>query len=138
MKTTESTGTVLARTRRCLTAVSVILLGVMAGAAQESSPDAPKNAAPKKVSYTEATGAAITKVAPVYPPIARQLKLAGVVELEAVVNQAGAVEQVNIVSGNPVLTKSASEALKKWKFKPFQSDGKAVKVVAQVSMSFKL
>jgi len=92
----------------------------------------------KKVSNSEANGAAITKVPPDYPAIAKQLKIQGVVELEAIVSETGVVEKVNIVSGNPVLTKPAVEALKKWKFNPFQADGKAVKVIAQINMSFKL
>jgi len=92
----------------------------------------------KKVSNSEANGAAVTKVSPDYPAIAKQLKIQGVVELEAIVSETGAVEKVNIVSGNPVLTKPAVEALKKWKFNPFQADGKAVKVLAQINMSFKL
>ena len=70
-----------------------------------------------------------TKVPPDYPAIARQLKIEGAVELEAVVTESGAVEKVNIVSGNPVLTRPASDAVKKWKFAPFTSDGKAVKAV---------
>jgi len=92
----------------------------------------------KKVSNSEANGAATTKVPPDYPAIAKQLKIQGVVELEAIVSETGVVEKVNIVSGNPVLTKPAVEALKKWKFNPFQADGKAVKVIAQINMSFKL
>ena len=92
----------------------------------------------KKVSNSEANGAAVTKVPPDYPAIAKQLKIQGVVELEAIVSETGAVEKVNIVSGNPVLTKPAVEALKKWKFNPFQADGKAVKVLAQINMNFKL
>ncbi len=41
----------------------------------------------------------------------RQLKIEGKVELEAVVSENGTVEKVNIVSGNPVLTKPAVESL---------------------------
>ena len=107
-------------------AMSVSMLGALA---QE---------APKKVSNSEASSAALTKVAPEYPSVARQLKIQGSVELEAVVTESGAVEKVTIVSGNPVLTKSAADALKKWKFSPFRQDGKPVKVVAQVTISFKL
>ena len=51
-------------------------------------------------------------------------------ELEAVVAESGAVEKVNIVSGNPVLTKAGIEALMKWKFKPVVADGKPVKALA--------
>ena len=86
----------------------------------------------------EGLNAAKTKVSPDYPPIAKQLKIEGSVELEVLVAESGAVEKVNIVSGNPMLTKPASDALKKWKFAPFTSDGKAVKALAPISMSFKL
>jgi periplasmic protein TonB len=93
--------------------------------------------AEKRVSRAEAAEAVISKVQPDYPMIAQQLKIQGAVELEAIVSEAGAVEKVNIVSGNPVLTKPAAESLKKWKFKPFLADGKPTRVVAPVSMMFK-
>jgi TonB family protein len=108
-------------------ALAVILLST--GLAQE---------APKKVTKAEGLNAVTSKIAPEYPPIARQLKIEGAVELEAVVTEGGVVEKVNIVSGNPVLTRPASDAIKKWKFAPFTSDGKAVKAVVPVSLSFKL
>jgi periplasmic protein TonB len=92
----------------------------------------------KKVSRAEAIAATQSKVQPEYPPLARQLKVQGAVELEAVVSEDGTVEKVNILSGNPVLTKPASEALKKWKFKPFVSEGKPVKALAPVSFDFSL
>jgi protein TonB len=93
--------------------------------------------APKKVSHDEAMSAAVTKVQPEYPLIARQLNIRGSVELEAVVAEDGTVEKVNIVSGNPVLTRSATQALKKWQFKPCTTDGKAVKALAPVTFTFK-
>jgi protein TonB len=79
-----------------------------------------------------------TKVPPEYPVIAKQLKIEGAVELEAIVAESGVVEKVNIVSGNPVLTRPASDALKKWKFAPFTSDGKPVKAIVPVGLSFKM
>jgi periplasmic protein TonB len=94
--------------------------------------------APKKVSKSEGLNAATTKVTPEYPPIAKQLKIEGAVELEALVTETGTVEKVNIVSGNPVLTRPASDAVKKWKFAPFTSDGKTVKAVVPVSLTFKM
>jgi protein TonB len=92
----------------------------------------------KKVSKAEALAAVQSKVQPDYPPIARQLKLKGEVELEALVSEDGTVEKVNIVSGNPVLTKPAADALKKWKFKPFTAGGKAVKALAVVNFDFSI
>lgn len=94
--------------------------------------------APKKVSKSEGLNAVTAKVAPEYPAIAKQLKIEGSVELEVLVAESGTVEKVNIVSGNPVLTRPASDALKKWKFAPFTSDGKAVKALVPVSLSFKM
>ena len=94
--------------------------------------------APKKVSKSEGLNAATTKVQPEYPAIARQLKVEGAVELEAVVSESGIVEKVNIISGNPILTRPAADAIKKWKFAPFTSDGKAVRALVPVALSFKM
>ena len=94
--------------------------------------------APKKVTKAEGLNAVTNKVPPDYPPIAKQLKIEGSVELEAVVSENGAVEKVNIVSGNPVLTRPASDAVKKWKYSPFTSEGKPVKAVVPISLSFKM
>jgi protein TonB len=115
--------------RSLLETVVLVALFVGAGLAQD---------APKKVTKSEGLNAATTKVTPEYPPIARQLKIVGDVELEALVTESGTVEKVNIVSGNPVLTRPASEAVKKWKFAPFITDGKAVKALVPVSLSFKM
>jgi protein TonB len=115
--------------RSLLETVVLVALFVGAGLAQD---------APKKVTKSEGLNAATTKVTPEYPPIARQLKIVGDVELEALVTESGTVEKVNIVSGNPVLTRPASEAVKKWKFAPFTTDGKAVKALVPVSLSFKM
>ena len=109
----------------CLVFLAICLVG---GFAQEEL---------RKVSRPEAMAAAVSKVQPEYPTIARQVKVQGAVELEAVVAEDGTVEKVNIVSGNAILTRPAAEALKKWRFKPFTSDGKPVKVLAPVSFDFK-
>ena len=93
---------------------------------------------PKKVTKTEGLNAATTKVQPDYPAMARQLKIEGAVELEAVVSETGVVEKVNILSGNPVLTRPAADAVKKWKFSPFTADGKTVKALVPVGLNFKM
>jgi len=93
---------------------------------------------PKKVTKIEGLNAATTKVQPEYPAMAKQLKIEGAVELEAVVTESGVVEKVNIVSGNPVLTRPAVDAVKRWKFAPFTAEGKAVKAVVPISLSFKM
>jgi protein TonB len=94
--------------------------------------------APKKVTKSEGLNAVTNKVTPDYPAIAKQLKIEGSVELEALVSEAGAVEKVTIMSGNPVLTRPAMDAVKKWKYSPFTSEGKAVKALVPVTVSFKM
>jgi TonB family protein len=108
-------------------------IGVMAWTALVSGEDSLK-----KLTKAEAVKAAVSKVNPDYPDVARQLKMQGMVQLEAVISEDGSVAEVRIVSGNPVLTKAASQAVKKWKFAPVTEDGKAVKAVAPVELSFKL
>src|ERR1039458_2247154 len=87
----------------------------------------------KKLSKTEALAMITSKTPPDYPAIAKQLKLEGIVEVEAVVAEDGSVEQVNIVSGNPVLTRAAAAAVKKWKFTPVKAEGKPVEALAPLS-----
>lgn len=92
----------------------------------------------KKVSRAEAVAAATSKPQPSYPENARQLRLQGDVEVEAVIGENGAVESVTPVAGNPVLTRAAADALKRWKFAPFTDGGKAVKASTVLLFSFKL
>ena len=117
-------------TRRIVRALGIFLLAcsfLTLGIAED---------APKKMTKAEGLNAVTSKVPPEYPTIARQLKIEGAVELEAIVSETGIVEKVNIVSGNPVLTRPAVDALKKWKFAPFSSEGKTVKAAVPVSLNF--
>lgn len=92
-----------------------------------------------KVGKAEAMEAAVTKVNPEYPAIAKQLRLEGVVDIQVTIAEDGSVSNATIASGNPILGKAAVEALHKWKFKPFKdAEGKATKANATLAMSFKL
>lgn len=95
-------------------------------------------ASPKRISSDEARQAAVSKPAPAYPAIAKQLKMQGKVELDVFISESGSVEKVAAVSGNPVLTKAAQEALQNWKFNPIKEGDSAVKAVATLSFDFHL
>ncbi len=84
----------------------------------------------------DAKKAAIERPAPAYPMVARQLKLKGKVSIEAVVNESGEVADVKVVAGNPVLSKPAVEAVKKWRFRPFEQQGKPAAAVVALSFEF--
>jgi TonB family protein len=111
-----------------MAAICLLLISAAAGTAQTTH----------KLSHAEALAAVAAKVPPVYPPIARQLKIEGAVEVEAVVGEDGQVESVNIVSGNPMLTKPAVEAIRKWKFTPQAQDGKPARAIAPITLNFKM
>ena len=59
-----------------------------------------------------------SRVAPLYPEIAKRLKIAGAVHLEVVVDPEGKVTDVKPVSGNRMLSPAAEDAVRKWKFAP--------------------
>ena len=62
--------------------------------------------------------AAVHKVPPVYPPIARQLGITGVVVVTTTVDPSGKVIKAESTSGNKLLAPSAIDAVKQWKFAP--------------------
>jgi TonB family protein len=92
----------------------------------------------RHVTQEEALKAATSKPQPDYPPMARQLRLQGKVELEVSITSTGAVDNVKILTGNPALTGQAANTLKRWRFDPFLSDGKPARAVAVLAFSFKL
>lgn len=89
------------------------------------------------VSEQDAQRAVLTKIAPQYPPIARQLNLAGRVVVDVFVNSDGGVDKADVVNGNPILGGAAVNAAKHWKFQPFQANGKPSDAVVRLSFDFK-
>ena len=66
-----------------------------------------------------------TKVAPVYPDMARRLGISGTVKVAVVVSPNGAVKSTKAVGGHPVLVNAAMDAVRQWKFEaaPTESSG---------------
>ena len=91
-----------------------------------------------RVATDDAMKAATKKTPPDYPPIARQLKIAGKVEVDVTIDADGNVENVKIVSGNAMLTQSVITAVKKWKFTPFTQEGTPAKATAMLEFDFKM
>ena len=81
---------------------------------------------------------ATQKVNPVYPQQAKILRMTGVVKVEVTVDEQGQVTEVQNASGPSMLQRAASDALKKWRFKPFTKDGQPVKATGFVNFNFNL
>jgi TonB family protein len=80
----------------------------------------------------------LRKVAPVYPPLARQARIQGTVVLSIVISKEGEVRNTKLVSGHPMLAPAAIDAVKQWRYKPYISDDKPVEVETVVRVGFKM
>ncbi|MBI2686932.1 MAG: M56 family metallopeptidase [Acidobacteria bacterium] len=78
----------------------------------------------------------LTKVDPEYPPLARQARIQGTVRFDAVIDKTGAVSNLMVVSGHPLLVPNATEAAKQFRYKPTLLNGQPVEVVTQVDVNF--
>jgi len=83
-------------------------------------------------------GMLISKVPPNYPPLAKQARIQGTVILDAVIDKDGAVQQLHLIQGHPMLAPAAMDAVKQWKYKPYLSNGKPVEVETKITVNFKL
>jgi TonB family protein len=83
-------------------------------------------------------GLFLRKVAPVYPPLARQARIQGTVMLNAVIGKDGAILDLKLVSGHPMLAPAAMEAVRQWRYKPYLLEGTAVEVETNIQVNFAL
>jgi len=72
-----------------------------------------------------------SRVAPVYPELAKRMKITGSVKVEAKVNPDGNVLEAKAISGNRMLEPAAEDAVKKWKF-----ESGAAASTEQIEISF--
>ena len=96
-----------------------VLLVILAAAGMVASACAQQ--APSDISRR-----AKSKVAPVYPELARKMNITGTVKVEVTVAPNGTVKDAKVVGGHPVLASAALEAVKKWKFEPTTSESTGV------------
>jgi TonB family protein len=67
-----------------------------------------------------------SKVAPVYPDLARKMNLTGTVKVQVVVSPNGTVKEAKVLGGHPVLATAALEAVRKWRFEPAAMESSGV------------
>ena len=66
------------------------------------------------------------KVAPVYPAMARRMRIGGTVRLAVVVSSNGGVKSSRAIGGHPLLVDAAMDAVKRWKFEPGPGESSGV------------
>jgi protein TonB len=80
----------------------------------------------------------LNKVQPVYPPLAKQAGLQGVVRLNVVINNEGTVQDIQVASGHPLLAETSVDAVRQWTYRPTLLNGAPVEVVTVVDVNFTL
>jgi periplasmic protein TonB len=85
-----------------------------------------------------AEGNLIYRVQPAYPPLARQARIQGTVELRAIISKAGTIENLVVVSGHPLLVKSALDAVRQWRYRPYLLNHEPIEVETEVTVNFLL
>ncbi|MGA2201469.1 MAG: energy transducer TonB [Terriglobales bacterium] len=107
------------------------------GIAIEVAPPPPASTHPLRVSHW-AEGNLIHRVQPSYPPLARQARVQGTVELRAIVGKAGTIENLVVVRGHPMLVASAIEAVRQWRYRPYLLNNEPIEVETEITVNFVL
>ena len=114
--------------------------GVIGGIISSTPMAVPKVAMPtrQRVYSGVISGLLIRRVNPAYPPLARQARIQGQVLLRAQISKEGAIENLQLISGHPMLVQSALDAVKQWKYKPYLLNGEPVEVDTEIQVNFTL
>ena len=114
--------------------------GVIGGIISSTAVAVPKIAAPQRIRVSSgvSTGLLIKKVTPTYPALAKQARIQGHVLLQAEISKDGTIQNLQLISGHPMLAPAAIEAVKQWRYKPYLLNGEPVSVETQVDVVFSL
>jgi protein TonB len=97
-----------------------------------------KGESPMKVSAADERPKLIKEIKPVYPEIARQSMVQGVVVIQAFIDEEGQVYVAKVIKSVPLLDQAAIDAVRQWKYSPAKLNGKPVRVQADITITFRL
>lgn len=114
------------------------VIGGIISSSQNSLAAVPKLETQKRVRISQGVtqGLVVTKTAPVYPSIALAARITGVVLLKAIIGKDGRIEQLQALSGHPLLIRAAIDAVQQWRFRPYLLNGEPVEVETTVAVTF--
>jgi protein TonB len=112
--------------------------GGVVGGVVGGLPDAPPPPAAVRVGGQIKEPKKLKNIAPVYPDIAKQARVQGVVILECTISPQGKVTDVKVLRGIPLLDAAAIEAVKQWVYSPTLLNGVPVPVIMTVTVNFRL
>src|SRR5207302_1474454 len=112
--------------------------GVLGGAATAPVVPPPPATGPVRVGGNVKQPKIVHIEQPHYPPLAKRAGIEGIVIVEATVTPDGSVDKVKVISGPPLLTEAAAEAVSHWTYEPTYLNGQAVPVILTARISFSL
>jgi periplasmic protein TonB len=112
--------------------------GVLGGILNSGTAPPPPKLERVKVSQGVTQGLLIHKVEPQYPPLAKQARIQGTVVLNAIISKQGAIQNLKVISGSPMLVPAAIQAVRQWRYKPYVLNGNPVEVETSVTVNFNL
>lgn len=80
----------------------------------------------------------ISRKIPEYPAMARAMRVEGKVVFQAVIGTAGTIQQLQLVSGHPLLVQAAMDAVRQWRYRPTMLNGDPIEVDTMISVNFTL
>lgn len=83
-------------------------------------------------------GQLISRIDPVYPQDAEREHMEGTVRLRAIVAKDGAVQNVEVMSGPPLLATAAVDALRQWRYNPTLLGNRPIEVTQDFTIVFRL
>ncbi len=117
-----------------------VLGSILSAAAAPPPPPPPQATTPKRIRVGGQVEQAklIFKPTPEYPPLAKVARIQGVVRLEAIISRDGTVQDLKVMSGHPLLVKSALEAVQRWRYQPTLLNGEPVEIITEIDVNFTL
>jgi TonB family protein len=100
--------------------------------------DTPRDLITIRLSQEVAQKMVSHRVEPVYPEIAKAPGIQGVVMIFVVIGKDGAIQDLHLMSGHPLLAKAALDALKQWRYNPLLLDGQPIDAQTVVQVNFTL
>jgi len=115
-----------------------VLRGVIGGMGGAPPPPKPRPTGPIRVGGNVQAARILNRVQPVYPPLARQTRISGTVRLHAIISKDGTIQQLEVMSGHPLLQQSALDAVRQWRYQPTLLNGEPVEVDTTIDVIFSL
>ncbi|MGH9713599.1 MAG: energy transducer TonB [Candidatus Acidiferrales bacterium] len=115
-----------------------VLGGIIGGAGSGLPPPPKANPSRIRVGGNVIAAALVRRVDPIYPPIAKTAHISGTVVLHAIIGKDGSVQNLEYVSGPPLLMRNAMDAIRQWRYKPTMLNGEPVEVDTTISVVFSL